>query len=271
MNSDSLTRRLYLPACLTLLVFLVPVVASGQAMRDTVSAKHEYQQKLANLTTQLENEGYEINQLVKDERFEVYGGIGDRFKNSAERTTPTLDEYKEIIDFENKVHQGLTFMKDHEKQLEKAENEYGIPKSLITAIIGIESKYGQVLGSYNPFNVYISMMAVDYRADFAEAQLKELLEFVNRKEIDVFTLKSSYAGAMSSAQFIPYSVNKWWVGKDIDNIDNSILSVANYLAYFKERTNSLSTAVIRYNPSTLYRDAVLDLADALEKAYQTQP
>ena len=115
------------------------------------------------------------------------------------------------------------------------------------------------------------MMAVDYRADFAEAQLKELLEFVNRKEIDVFTLKSSYAGAMSSAQFIPYSVNKWWVGNDIDDIDNSILSVANYLAYFKERTNSLSTAVIRYNPSTLYRDAVLDLADALEKAYQTQP
>ena len=128
MNSDSLTR-LYLSVYATLLVFLVPVVASGQAMKDTVSAKQEYQQKLANLTTQLENEGYEINQLVKDERFEVYGGIGDRFRNSAERTTPTLDEYKEIIDFENKVHQGLTFMKDHEKQLEKAENEYGLEPS----------------------------------------------------------------------------------------------------------------------------------------------
>jgi membrane-bound lytic murein transglycosylase B len=44
------------------------------------------------------------------------------------------------------------------------------------------------------------------------------------------------------------------------------MSVGNYLAYFKERTNSLRTTVLRYNPSDLYADTILDLADAIEEA-----
>lgn len=251
-----------------LLVIGLPFGTIAQTIEDSLSAKEKYQDALSALVQELENEGYEIGVLLKDERFEIYGTIGDRFRNSAERKSPSLKEYKEILHFEEKIQQGVDFMAAYESQLQAAEQKYGIPKYLITAILGIESKYGKVTGSYNPFNVYISMMVVDYRADFAKAQLKELLEFINRKELDVFTLKSSYAGAMSPAQFIPYSVNKWWVGDEIMNMDNSIMSVANYLAYFEERTGSLSTAVLRYNPSELYRDAILDLAEAIEREQQ---
>lgn len=112
------------------------------------------------------------------------------------------------------------------------------------------------------------MYAVDYRADFAKAQLKELILFVNRNEIDVFELKSSYAGAMSFAQFIPYSLNKWFVGDDIFDMNNNIMSIGNYLAYFKERTGSIERSVFRYNPSQQYTDAVLALAAEAEKMFQ---
>ncbi len=244
----------------------IPGSSSAQSDDKDTSSAEEYRKQLATLSSEFEKDGYNIETLMKDDRFEVYGSIGDRFKNSAERKAPSLEEYKEILSFDGKVEQGLQFINQYQEQLKKAEKEYDIPKYLITAIIGIESKYGEITGSYNPFNVYVSMAAVDYRADFAKAQLKELLEFTNRKEVDVFTLKSSYAGAMSSAQFIPYSVNKWWVGDDIFDMGNNIMSVANYLAYFKERTGSLSTAVLRYNPSELYRDTILDLADAIEEA-----
>src|SRR5690625_3083042 len=123
----------------------------------------------------------------------------------------------------------------------------------------------------NPFNTYVSMYAVDYRADFAEAQLLELLQFTQRHNIDIFELKSSYAGAMSFAQFIPYSLNKWFIGDDIFDMNNNIMSIANYLAYFQERTNNLRTSVLRYNPSGLYADAVLDLADALQEGIDSIP
>ncbi|MCW9707829.1 lytic murein transglycosylase [Fodinibius salsisoli] len=248
-----------------IILVVLTVQTKAQSNSDSLSYAEQYQQELARLSSEFEKQGYDLSTFTNDNRFEVYGEIDQRFKGSAERTTPTLDEYKEILDFEEKVSQGVEFLHTHSNQLRKAEEKYGIPKYLITAIIGIESKYGTVLGSYNPLNVYISMALVDYRADFAKAQLKELLEFVDRKQVDVFTLKSSYAGAMSPAQFIPYSVNKWWVGKDIFDMDNSIMSVANYLAHFQERTNSLRTSVLRYNPSDLYADTILDLADEIEK------
>jgi membrane-bound lytic murein transglycosylase B len=205
-----------------------------------------------------------IDQMLEDPRFEVYEGIGDRFKNSAERRTLNLEEYKGVLGFNDKKARIAGFIEENRNQLELAEEEYGIPKYVIAAIIGIESDYGQNIGSYNPFNSYVSMYAVDYRADFARAQLKELIEFVIRNKIDVFELKSSYAGAMSFAQFIPYSINKWWVGDDIFDMNNNIMSVGNYLAYFKERTGSIDRAVFRYNPSELYTSAVLALANEAE-------
>ena len=247
-------------AALILLTTALPVKANVDS-----DDNEKYKERLNELKEYFRSNGMNIDQLMDDSRFEVYEGIGDRFKNSAERKTLNLEEYKGVLGFDAKKAQMAVFMDENREQLEKAEKEYGIPKYVIAAIIGIESDYGKNIGSYNPFNSYVSMYAVDYRAEFARAQLKELIEFVNRNKIDVFELKSSYAGAMSFAQFIPYSINKWWVGDDIFDMNNNIMSVGNYLAYFFERTGSIDRAVFRYNPSELYTSAVLALADEAEK------
>lgn len=217
-----------------------------------------------NLTTLIEyfqTKGFNIRTLLEDTRFEIYDNIVDRFTKSAERKSHNIDSYKKVLNFEDKARKINTFMREHEKQLKQAEQKYGIPSSVIAAIIGIESDYGKNVGSYNPFNAYVSMYVHGYRQDFAKAQITELLAFVERNNIDVFELKSSYAGAMAFGQFIPYSLNKWFVGDDIFDMSNNIMSVANYLAHFKERTGDLETAVLRYNPSSLYTQAVLDLAE----------
>ncbi|SMO70796.1 lytic murein transglycosylase [Fodinibius sediminis] len=247
----------------------IPASPAGwHASPDTLSlpAHSNYESSLSALLEACRRKGYEIEPLLRDDRFEIYEGIGDRFRKSAERKSINLEEYKKILGFDDKRDRGADFIRKHADQLQKAQEKYGIPKYVIAAIIGIESDFGQNIGSYNPFNAYVSMYAVDYRADFAKAQLLELLDFTQRNSIDVFELKSSYAGAMSFAQFIPYSLNKWFVGDDIFDMDNNIMSVANYLAYFQQRTNSLRTSVLRYNPSGLYADAVMDLAKEVELA-----
>ncbi len=239
--------------------------AVSSALDDTASTHSKYSQSLTNLIEIFQEEEYQTAHLFQDERFEIYEEIDQRFKRSAERKSIDLEEYKQILGFEEKKKRAVNFMQEHSDQLQKAEQQYGIPKYVITAIIGIESDFGQNIGSYNPFNAYVSMYAVGYRADFAKAQLIELLDFTKRHDIDIFDLKSSYAGAMSSAQFIPYSLNKWFVGDDIFDMDNNIMSVANYLAHFQKRTNDLRTSVLRYNPSGLYADAVLALANEIEQ------
>lgn len=226
--------------------------------------KSDYPPGIESLIEYLESQNLEIKSYLEHPSFEIYDGIGDRFRNSAERRTLTLDDYKRILGFEAKKRQITGFMETHNEHLTKAEQEYGIPKYVIAAIIGIESDFGRNIGSFNPFNAYVSMYSENYRADFAKAQLEELLKFVERNEIDVFELKSSYAGAISFAQFIPYSLNRWFVGADIFDMNNNIRSIGNYLAHFKEVTGSLERAVFRYNPSQLYTDAVLALAAEAE-------
>lgn len=237
---------------LSVLILLIanPVFASEDPKTDN----------LTTLISYLQEQGFDIESLIDDPRFQIYENIADRFKKSAERKAHTLDSYKQVLGFEAKARNIKQFMEQHAEQLKKAEQEYGISQAVIAAIIGIESDFGKNIGSYNPFNAYVSMYAYGYRQEFAKMQIIELLKFVNRNNIDVFELKSSYAGAMTYAQFIPYSLNKWFVGKDIFDMTNNIMSVANYLAYFKEKTGSIETAVLRYNPSRLYTQAVLDLA-----------
>ena len=246
-------------ASLVLILLSVPALAN-----DPVNDNDKYTERLTSLKDYFKANNMAIDSHLEDSRFELYEGIGDRFRNSAERRTLSLDEYKGVLGFNDKKAKITGFIEQNREQLEKAEAEYNIPKYVIAAIIGIESDYGRNIGSFNPFNSYVSMYLVNYRADFARAQLEELMKFVNRHEIDVFDLKSSYAGAMTFAQFIPYSLNKWFVGDDIFDMNNNIMSVGNYLAYFKERTGSIDRAVFRYNPSELYTSAVMALAKEAE-------
>lgn len=241
------------------------------ATSDSLSAEYEkYEKNLSSLAEQLGAKGLTINDLLQDSRFEIYESIHKKFTGSAEKKSLGITEYKKILNFPDKAARISEFINTHTDQLKKAEETYGISRYIISAILGVESDFGANSGSYNPFNTYVSMYAVDYRADFAKAQLEELLIFAEKRNLDVFEMKSSYAGAMSFAQFIPYSLNKWFVGDDLYDMNNNILSVGNYLAYFKDRTGSVEKAVFRYNPSSLYTELVMDLAREAESTFSIE-
>lgn len=213
------------------------------------------------LVEYFDSKGYDIQILMDDSRFKLVERITQKFTRSAEVKIESNEDYKKAVGFDRKTKLISEFIQENLVYLQDAEEEYGIPTHVIAAIIGIESEFGKYYGSYNPFNVYVSMYAEGHRSNFAKSQLEELLIFVNKNDIDILELKSSYAGAMSYAQFIPSSLNRWWVGSDLYDMPNNIKSVANYLAHFKEITGSLEKSIYRYNPSDLYTQAVLSLAE----------
>ncbi|MEX0608821.1 MAG: lytic murein transglycosylase [Balneolaceae bacterium] len=226
----------------------------------TSSAKN-YPDNLQTLIDYFDKKGVNLVKYLEDPRFKFYEGISNRFINAAEYKSGNFENYKVVLGYESKKNLIADFMGENASALAEAEEKYGIPKYVISAIIGVESSYGKVTGKYNPFNAYVSMYSENYRADFAKAQLEELLLWTDRNKVDVFELKSSYAGAMAYAQFIPYSLNRWFVGNNLADMNNNIYSVANYLAHFKEITGSVEKAVYRYNPSQMYTDAVMALAN----------
>jgi membrane-bound lytic murein transglycosylase B len=233
--------------------------------QNTSSYYEKYYKKISSLVNYLEEKGFQLENLLQDPRFEIYEGIRNRFKHSAEKKSLTLEEYKEALQYEDKKNRISDFINNNINQLELAEKIYEIPKYINSAIIGIESDFGDNLGSFNPFNAYFSMYANDYKKEFASTQLEELLIFCEKNNIDVFSLKSSYAGAISYAQFLPSSLNKWFIGNDLYDMGNNILSAANYLSHFKEITGSLEKAIFKYNKSKLFVRTILDLAKDAEE------
>ncbi len=226
-----------------------------------VSASNPDEEYKTRLIEHFQKKGVDIKPYFEDTRFKLINGITKKFTRSAEVKIDSFEGYQKVLGYDNKKNKISSFYADHEEELTKAEQVYGIPKEIIIGILGVESEFGKYEGKYNPFNAYVSMIAEGHRSKFALAQLEELIEWADKREVDILALKSSYAGAMSYAQFIPWSLNRWFVGDDLYNMTNNIYSVANYLAHYKEVTGSVEKAILRYNNSTLYQQAVLALAE----------
>jgi len=268
----STAKHLNITAWALAALFLLPRAARTE----------EKPEALETLVNIMRGKGFDTEPFLSHPKFRLYENIDDFFRNSAESRgiAPYLrakregkpaeaerlfreeyEKYKARIDFDGKKKKMEDFIAEYGSQLESSEKRYGVPKEITASVIGVESWYGKVTGKYYAFNVYVSMYVKNYRRKFALEQLEELLRFSRRRKIDVFDLKSSYAGAIGAMQFLPYSLNRWFVGEDVSDMHDTISSVANYLAYFKKRRGSMRKAVFAYNPSRLYVETVFELAE----------
>lgn len=147
-------------------------------------------------------------------------------------------EYRKIFIEQKRIDQGVQFWNENAAALTRAEREYGVPAEIIVAIIGVETRYGRITGSYRVIDA-LATLGFDYpkRGEFFQGQLKEYVRLVEEEQIDPFSLKGSYAGAMGYGQFIPSSYRAYAVDFDGDhkrdiwnNTTDAIGSVANYFA-----------------------------------------
>ncbi|MEW6352839.1 MAG: lytic murein transglycosylase B [Pseudomonadota bacterium] len=145
-------------------------------------------------------------------------------------------EYRPIFVNEARVEGGVQFWNQHAEVLARAQNTYGVPPEIITAIIGVETRYGKITGSYRVLDA-LATLAFDYppRADFFRGELENYLLLTREEQLDPLALKGSYAGAMGWGQFIPSSYRRYAVDFNDDgrrdlwnDIDDIIGSVANY-------------------------------------------
>jgi len=147
-------------------------------------------------------------------------------------------EYREIFLQPLRVRRGLNFWQENRDALERAEADYGVPPEVIVAIIGVETDYGRVTGNHRALNS-LATLAFDYppRSEFFSKELKHLLLLASEEGKDAGSFKSSYAGALGLAQFMPSSFRAYAVDfsgdqqRDIwKNSEDAIGSVGNYLA-----------------------------------------
>lgn len=145
-------------------------------------------------------------------------------------------QYRRIFVQADRVADGVDFARAHAKALARAKKVYGVPPSIILAILGVETRYGQREGSYRALDA-LATLGFDYapRGAFFRKQLEALFEMEKQAHINPATITSSYAGALGYPQFIPTSYQAYAVDFNGDGkIDlvhsaaDAIGSVANY-------------------------------------------
>ncbi len=116
------------------------------------------------------------------------------------------------------------------------EHRYGVDRDVLIGIWGIETRFGQNVGSY-PIGSALRQLSARRpdRRQFASQQLRSAMRLVDKGIVDHRDLVGSYAGALGQTQFIPTSYERFGVdgngdGKiDLWTAKDALASTANYL------------------------------------------
>jgi membrane-bound lytic murein transglycosylase B len=162
--------------------------------------------------------------------------IIDAMDRPAEKAKPWYD-YRPIFVTERRVREGTDFWLAHRQALDQASIRSGVAPEYLAAILGVETYYGRLTGSYRVIDA-LSTLAFDYpaRAKFFRDELEQFLLLTRDARLDPMSVKGSYAGAMGAPQFMPSNYRRYAVDADADgridlwtNWPDVCESVGNYL------------------------------------------
>lgn len=143
--------------------------------------------------------------------------IIDAINRPAEAVKPWSD-YRKIFLTPARIDGGIAFYRDNRDALDQVSAQTGVPAEYIVAIIGVETSYGRNTGSYRVLDALYTL-AFDHprRAPFFAGELAQLFALTAQEpQLDLPTLKGSYAGAMGMGQFMPSSYRLWAKDGDLD-------------------------------------------------------
>jgi len=187
---------------------------------DSMVSKHDY--------------GREVLKRVLGEA-QTQESILEAISRPAEKTK-SWDEYRAIFVTEKRITAGADFWREHQAELKRISDETGVPCEILVGIIGVETYFGRITGSYRVLDA-LTTLAFDYppRSKFFKRELEEFLLLVREERIDASGATGSYAGAMGAPQFMPSSFRAYAVDSSSDgkrdiwtNWSDVIGSVANY-------------------------------------------
>lgn len=150
-------------------------------------------------------------------------------------------EYRPIFITDERIEGGVEFWRENRARVAAAAERFQVDPEIIVAIIGVETYYGRITGSYRVIDA-LATLSFYYpeqlrdRSDFFSKELMNFIVLTQEEGIPATEAEGSYAGAMGLGQFMPSSYREYAVDLDEDgrrdlwsSLDDIIGSVANYL------------------------------------------
>jgi membrane-bound lytic murein transglycosylase B len=217
------------------------------------------------------------------------------------RSEATLDYGQFLSPYS--VNKAARYLMRYSQTLEGAKQGFGVEPEVVVAVLMVETALGTYPGKYLAVNVLSTMAASEdgeirekvlaslseeqrnmqspeviskrltKRADRAYRELKALINYVHRNEIEPFSVCGSSEGAIGIPQFLPSNIESY--GRDGDgdgridlfNHHDAIFSVASFLRAHRwgkaQGDKAKKDVLLYYNHSNYYADTVYTLAQRL--------
>lgn len=201
------------------------------------------------------------------------------------------------------VRKAERYLDRHQSTLKDVEQRFGVPQEVVVAVMMVETALGTYPGKYMTINMLSTMAAskepqvreqilaslteeqremqsprviskrLTKRAGRGYRELKALINYVQKNDIDPFTVVGSSEGAIGIPQFLPSNIE--YYGRDGDgdgridlfNHNDAIASVANFLRAHHwgraENAKQRKKVLLYYNRSNYYADTIYTLAQKL--------
>jgi membrane-bound lytic murein transglycosylase B len=182
-----------------------------------------------------------------------------------------------------RIRAGQQFWQDNQAFLDATAKEYGVPQSIIVAIIGVETIYGRNTGSFRVLDA-LATLGFRYpddsrpeRGQLFRDQLADLIQLDYLGQLDASSVTGSYAGAIGLPQFMPGSLARFAADGDGDgHIDvsgstrDAIASVARFLRLhgWEPGLPVFARATLPRNPQSLVHGGLAPTLDWPELAAQ---
>ena len=151
-------------------------------------------------------------------------------------------QYRPIFLNQKRIDEGARFWKENRELIQAASEKFGVDPQIIVSIIGVETLYGKITGSYRVLDA-LATLGFHYpaklkrdRSAFFSGELLHFIQLTKEENLPPTEVTGSYAGAMGMGQFIPSSYREYAVDFDGDgsrdlwrSTADVVGSVANYL------------------------------------------
>lgn len=120
--------------------------------------------------------------------------------------TKTIWDYLDKAVSEDRIAAGRKAARTYAKVLDAIEARYGVDRTVVLAIWGLESAYGAVRGDIPVLDALATLSYDARRAEFFEGELTGALRIVQEGFVPPADFVGSWAGASGHTQFMPSSV-----------------------------------------------------------------
>lgn len=194
------------------------------------------------------------------------------------------------------------FIARHATVMAEAQRQYGVPPSIMAALLFVETRLGSVPDKVpaasvlagmaisgtpgavplpahvqaNPALLARARTLLPKRADWAYKELRALLRYARDLQRDPYSLGGSIYGAIGVCQFMPSNVEHYGADGDGDgkvdlfSIPDAIFSLCRYLSLHGWKPGmgreEVRTCLYAYNHAAIYANTIQALADVIDGA-----